>query len=90
MKGFLAALVSLVVLSGCDVIKQLPTNSYPASGVSQAEAAQGIKEALSQGLVKAVVQLNRENGFFGDALYKILLPPDAKKIENALRTVGLG
>ena len=90
MKGFLAALVSLVMLSGCDVIKQLPTNTYPGTGVSQAEAAQGIKEALSQGLVKAVVQLNRENGFFGDALYKILLPPDAKKIENALRTVGLG
>src|SRR5204863_6185551 len=28
--------------------------------------------------------------FFGDALYKILLPPDAKKIENTLRTIGLG
>ncbi|MDO9376661.1 MAG: DUF4197 domain-containing protein [Bacteroidota bacterium] len=90
MKGFLAAIMSMMILSSCDVLQQLPTNTYPGTGVSQAEAAQGIKEALSQGLVKAVVQLNRENGFFGDALYKILLPPDAKKIENALRTVGLG
>ncbi len=83
-------MLTLVFFSGCDVLKQLPTNGYPGTGISQAEAAQGIKEALSQGLVKAVVQLNRENGFFGDALYKILLPPDAKKIENTLRTLGLG
>jgi hypothetical protein len=90
MKPLLTAMITLVLFSGCDVLKQFPTNSYPGTGISQAEAAQGIKEALSQGLVKAVVQLNRENGFFGDALYKILLPPDAKKIENTLRTLGLG
>ena len=40
-------------------------------------------------MVKAVLQLNREDGFFKDALYKILLPPDAKKIENTLRDLGL-
>jgi hypothetical protein len=40
--------------------------------------------------VKATLQLNKTDGFFGDAFYKILLPPDAKKIENTLRTLGLG
>lgn len=45
---------------------------------------------MGQGLVKAVLQLNREDGFFRDALYKILLPPDAKKIENTLRDLGMG
>ena len=58
-------------------------------GVTESEAGAGIKEALGQGLVKAVLQLNRTDGFFKDALYKVLLPPDAKKIENTLRDLGM-
>ncbi len=57
--------------------------------VTEAEAGQGIKEALAQGISKAVLQLNTTDGFFKDAFYKILLPPDAKKIENTLRSLGL-
>ncbi len=58
-------------------------------GITEGEAGEGIKEALGQGLVKAVLHLNREDGFFKDALYKVLLPPDAKKIENTLRDLGM-
>jgi len=74
-------------MSSCDVLQNLPTGTM-GGGISQAEAAQGIKEALNQGLGKAVLQLNTRDGFFKDALYKILLPPEAKKIENTLRTLG--
>ena len=84
-KIFTAVLVSSLFY-GCDVIKQLPQST----GVTETEAAEGIKEALSQGLVKSVLQLNKEDGFFKDAFYKILLPDDAKKIENTLRDIGLG
>jgi Protein of unknown function (DUF4197) len=69
------------------VIKQIPTAT---GGVTESEAAAGIKEALAQGLTGAVLRLNREDGFFKDAFYKILLPPDARKIENTLRDIGLG
>ena len=58
--------------------------------LTEKEAGDGIKQALEQGLVKAVLQLNKEDGFYKDALYKILLPPDAKKIEKTLRDVGMG
>lgn len=85
MKKLLIAALFPLFFSGCEVISQLPQ----ATGVTEAEAGEGIKEALSQGLVKAVLHLNREDGFFKDALYKILLPPDAKKIENTLRDLGL-
>ena len=78
----------LLTLSSCDVLQNLPTGTT-GTGISQAEAGQGIKEALSQGLVKAVLQLNTTDGFYKDELYKILLPPEAKKIENTLRTIGL-
>lgn len=90
MKKFFTAIALIGLFSGCDVLNQLPTGTTTGTGISQAEAAQGIKEALSQGLVKAVLQLNKQDGFFGDAFYKVLLPPDARKIENTLRTVGLG
>ena len=79
----------MVAFNSCDVLQQLPQTGGLGS-VTQAEAGQGIKEALSKGLVKAILQLNKQDGFFGDAFYKILLPPDAKKVETALRTIGLG
>ena len=85
---FAAMLISF--LGGCDVLQQLPTTTNTMEPLSESEAAQGIKEALGQGLEKAVLQLNKEDGFFKDAFYKILLPPDAKKIENTLRNLGLG
>ena len=87
MKRFFFALSFAFLFSGCDVLQQLPTG---AGGVTEAEAGQGIKEALSQGIAGAVLQLNKEDGFFKDALYKVLLPPDAKKIENTLRDLGMG
>ena len=91
MKKFIPALAFMVLFTRCDVLNQLPTGTSTGMGtVSQAEAAQGIKEALSQGLAKAVLQLNKENGFYGNNFYKILLPPDAQKIENTLRGLGLG
>lgn len=76
-----------MVLSSCDVLSKIPTGT--GGGVTEAEAGEGIKEALGQGLVKAVLQLNKPDGFFKDALYKILLPPEAIKIENTLRDLGM-
>jgi len=85
---FTSLIISSVLLISCDTISQLPIKT--GNGVTEAEAGQGIKEALSQGLVNAVLRLNKEDGFFKDALYKVLLPPDAKKIENTLRNLGFG
>jgi Protein of unknown function (DUF4197) len=80
-------LLSAIVFAfnSCDVLSKLPTN---IGGLSEDEAGQGIKEALGNGVIKSVLQLNKQDGFFKDAFYKILLPPDAKKIENTLRDLG--
>ena len=86
MKHFFIAVLFSSLFYGCDVLKQLPQ----ATGVTEAEAGEGIKQALSQGLVGAVLKLNREDGFFKDAFYKILIPEDAKKVENTLRDLGFG
>jgi len=77
-------LISLLFFS-CDTLK-LPAGT----GITDAEAAQGIREALKQGVDKGISFLNKTDGFFGNEAYKLFLPPDAKKIESALRTIGLG
>ncbi|HYM92981.1 MAG TPA: DUF4197 domain-containing protein [Chitinophagaceae bacterium] len=61
-----------------------------SSKISESEAGQGIKEALTQGVTNAVLNLNKTDGFFGSEIYKVLLPPDAKKIETTLRNIGMG
>jgi hypothetical protein len=61
-----------------------------ASGISENEAGQGVKEALLQGVTNAVLNLNKTDGFFGSEFYKMLLPPDAKKVESTLRNIGMG
>ncbi|HNU88730.1 MAG TPA: DUF4197 domain-containing protein [Ferruginibacter sp.] len=87
MKRILTVILFSSLFYGCDVIKQLPQST---GAVTEAEAADGIKEALSQGLAGAVLKLNKEDGFFKDAFYKILIPEDARKVENTLRDLGLG
>lgn len=88
MKKLAGVLSFAFLLNSCDVLQNLPASTGGA--VTEAEAGQGIKEALSQGIANAVLQLNRQDGFFKDAFYKILLPPEAKKVENTLRDVGMG
>lgn len=60
------------------------------AGLSEQEAGMGIKEALTQGVTTAVLNLNKTDGFFGSEIYKMLLPPDALKIEKTLRKAGMG
>src|SRR5215467_13202392 len=89
----LVALLS-VLLVATDARSQIRFRDWfkkiPSTGVSEGDAGQGIKEALSQGVTKAVLNLHRTDGFFGSDLYKVLLPPDARKAETTLRGIGLG
>jgi len=94
MNNLLAAsLVSFFLVSG-EVSSQINLskllNKISPSVVTEDEAGKGIKEALTQGVTIAVLNLNRKDGFFGSEFYKVLLPPDAKKVETTLRKIGLG
>jgi hypothetical protein len=54
------------------------------------EIIAGLKEALTVGTEKGTAMLSKENGFFGNELLKIVLPPEAQKVEKTLRSVGFG
>lgn len=66
------------------------TSSGLGSGLGNNEIVNGLKEALNIGAKNAGAKLNVTNGFFGNALIKIVMPPEAKKVEAALRQVGMG
>ena len=94
MKTIFAASLIFLLLSSTEAFSQfkLPkilNKKNPASGITENEAGQGIKEALTQGVTNAVLNLNKTDGFFGSDIYKMLLPPDAKKIESTLRRMGM-
>jgi hypothetical protein len=45
---------------------------------------------LQLGTDSATTKLSKLNGFYADAMVKILMPPEAQKVEKTLRDVGLG
>ena len=48
----------------------------------------GIKEALAVGTENAVKSLGREDGYFGHAVVKIVLPSSAQKLADVARKAG--
>lgn len=75
-----------------------PTNGTNANrnssgyntNLSNNDIVSGLKEALRIGAQNAGNKLSATNGFFGNTLIKILMPPEAKQVESTLRSVGLG
>jgi len=74
-------------------IPQIPglgKGSNSASNLSEPQIASGLKEALSVGTRKAVTQVARPGGYLENTAIRILLPPNLRSAEKALRVVGQG
>jgi len=75
-----------------DVMKglgKLPKSAAGGSGATDdATASAGIKEALAVGTERAVQSLARENGYFGNAAVKILMPSSIQKVAEVARMAG--
>lgn len=65
-------------------------SSAGVSSLSNEEASGGLKEALTQGVGKAVSTLGTADGFFGNKEVKIPLPKSLKKIEKGMKLMGMG
>ncbi|MEP6594531.1 MAG: DUF4197 domain-containing protein [Ginsengibacter sp.] len=76
-------------LAGCETAKQI-LESTGNGTLSNAEIVQGLKEALRVGADTTTKKLSSLNGFFGDDMIRILMPPEAAKVEKTLRDVGFG
>lgn len=88
LKRLLALLLIATSISSCGELGNLG-GTIPTS-ITEAEAAQGIREALDQGVGRGIGLLNKTDGFFGNAAYKLFLPAEAQRIESTLRQLGMG
>ena len=103
IKVFFLVAVMISTLSSCGELQQIAstssqdknsTNSQSSSAknteISQAEANSGVKQALNSALQNSIKSLSVKDGFLRDEAVKILLPPQAQKVEKTLRSVGMG
>ena len=58
--------------------------------LSNEDIIAGLKEALVVGTNKSAEKLSAADGFFKDAAVKVLMPEEAKKVEQKLRQLGMG
>ena len=58
--------------------------------LSADDVAAGLREALTVGAQRGTRKLNAVDGFFANAALKILMPPEARKVEETLRGLGMG
>lgn len=63
------------------------TSSQSTAGL---DIASGLKQALDQGIEKQVTKLTATDGFYKNQAVKIFFPEELKKVDKALRSVGLG
>ena len=66
------------------------TTQGSTGSITQDEAARGLKEALTQGISKGADQASQQDGFYLNKLIRIPFPPDAQRVANTLRSIGLG
>src|SRR6266850_8377385 len=57
--------------------------------ISNRDAINGLKEALTRGSHAAVARLGVDNGFFGNDRVKIPLPPSLRGLEAVIRSIGM-
>ncbi len=86
----LIASLFLFPFIGCDTAKNILTTTSNGSNLTNSQVIQGLKEALKVGTDSSTYHLALLNGFFKDDMIKILMPPEAQKLEKTLRDVGMG
>lgn len=87
------SLLFMSTLSNAQILKgifqkttKIVTDAKP--GLSQVDIANGLKEALTIGAEKGCKSLSAPDGFLKNTALKILMPPEAQKIENTIRSLG--
>ena len=84
------AVILMFNITACAELQQV-VNQMPGSGtvLTNADMSSGLRQALDFGINKQVSKLTAKDGFFKNELVKILLPDELKKVDKALRDIGL-
>ena len=76
--------------SGSNGTRNSTGSGMSLNNLSNGEVVNALKQALEIGSKNASSRLNVKDGFFGNALIKILLPPEVQKAERTMRQFGMG
>lgn len=84
--NYIIIATTIVLFTACDALNniQLPGGSTLGQPTDQ-EIGSGLKEALNVGINKGVEQLIQKDGYFMNQAIKILLPPEAQKVQSIIR-----
>ena len=66
------------------------TKKSTGTNANSSEISDGLKQALQVGAERGLQKLSSVDGYFANAAVKILMPDEAKKVEQKLRTLGFG
>ena len=86
----LSTLKDAIKSSGSTNSDSTASSTGGVSSLTNSEANGGLKEALTQGIGKAVASLGATDGFLGNKDVKIPLPNSLKKIEKGMKFMGMG
>jgi len=81
---------SVFLLGGCAELSSLMQSVPIDAPLSEAEVVEGLKEALITGSKSASSMLSALDGYYGDAMVKILLPEEASVIIDNLSKIPGG
>jgi hypothetical protein len=89
-----AAVFVLSIFSFCysapwDFIKN-KLNTASSTKVSDTSIGPGLKEALKVGIKNTIALLGKTDGYLGNQAVKVLMPESIRKMEPALRAMGVG
>ena len=86
--SFFALFLLLFTLQACDpaMWDQVLKDSGLEGGLTKEEVAKGLKQALEIGITEGAQKLSQTDGYYKSA-YKILLPPEARKVTDKLHGV---
>jgi hypothetical protein len=95
MKKVLLTLIIGLTLTSCAELLQIITKTGTTGNVSPSpvtteENIAGLKSSLDFGIEKAVNLLGIENGFYGNALLKLMLPPEAQPVIDNIKLIPGG
>jgi hypothetical protein len=87
---FLFSLILSIFLYSCTNIQSLEKIlTAGGTGLTEQDAAGGIREALIQGTSEGVQTISKLDGYFGNPEIKIPFPAEAVSIEKSLRSLGM-
>jgi hypothetical protein len=86
---FVVLFMLLIGTSGCAELLNVLQSTVNIP-LTEEEVVKGLKEALSVGARNSAEKLSAENGYYGDAVIKILLPDEAKVIIDKISRIPGG